>query len=92
MALYKISFLRRIFLPLLQKLSPSEVHIKHHYTGQKFVLHPFINKGYWYHGKNREVDTMNLFKKFIKTGDTVIEVGANIGYIIVLPILRTKIV
>ncbi|MEO7524515.1 MAG: FkbM family methyltransferase [Ferruginibacter sp.] len=81
MKLYRNKKLRKIIIPLLKKLRFGNIHIKHHYTGTKFKLDAFTHKGYWYHGKNREKVQMDIFKTIIKEGDTVIELGAHIGYI-----------
>jgi FkbM family methyltransferase len=81
MKLYRNKKLRKIIIPLLKKLNLGNIHIKHHYTGSKFKLDAFVHKGYWYHGKNREKPQMDTFKTIIKEGDTVIELGAHIGYI-----------
>lgn len=81
MKLYRNKKLRKIIIPLLKKLRLGNIHIKHHYTGSKFKLDAFLHKGYWYHGKNREKVQMDIFKTIINEGDTVIELGAHIGYI-----------
>jgi FkbM family methyltransferase len=79
--LYRNKKLRKFIIPLLKKLNLGNITIKHHYTGSKFKLDAFTHKGYWYHGKNREKIQMDIFKKLIKEGDTVFELGAHIGYI-----------
>ena len=81
MKLYRNKRLRRFIIPLLKKLNLGNIHIRHHYTGSKFKLDAFIHKGYWYHGKNREKVQMDIFRALINEGDTVIELGAHIGYI-----------
>lgn len=81
MKIYQLKFLRKLLLPAFSRCNPGDISIKHHYTGTRFVLHSFKHKGYWYHGKNREKETMCLFSRFIKKGDTVIEIGGHIGYI-----------
>jgi FkbM family methyltransferase len=81
MKLYRNKKLRKFIIPILKKLNLGNITIKHHYTGSKFKLDAFIHKGYWYHGKNREKVQMDIFKKLIKEGDTVFELGAHIGYI-----------
>ncbi len=81
MRIHKLSFLRKIVLPLFKRLNPGTIKIKHHFTGKPFYLDAFMHKGYWFHGKNREAETMQLFADLIAPGSTVIEVGAHIGYI-----------
>ncbi|MEO7045101.1 MAG: FkbM family methyltransferase [Ferruginibacter sp.] len=81
MSIYKNKNLRRLVIPLLKFFNPGKISIKHHYTGKKIWLDAFHHKGYWFHGKNRESDTMILFKKLIKTDFTILEIGGHIGYI-----------
>lgn len=81
MAIYQNKKFRKVLLPLLKFFNPGKISIKHHYTGAKFVLDAFHHKGYWYHGKKREHDTMELFAELIKPGYTIIEAGGHIGYI-----------
>ena len=81
MKIYRNKLLRRVVIPILKKLNLGNITIKHHYSGSKFKLDAFIHKGYWYHGKNREKVQMDIFNMLIKEGDTVLELGAHIGYI-----------
>lgn len=73
--------LRRVLLPVFERLNPGNVTIRHHYTGDKLYLHSFRHKGYWFHGKNRERRTMQFFEMALSPGDTVLEVGGHIGYL-----------
>jgi predicted methyltransferase len=43
--------------------------------------HSFPHKGYWWRGAAREAETMAAFRRVLRPGDTVVEVGAHIGYI-----------
>ncbi len=81
MSLYHINWLRRVILPLLSRLNPGDITIRHHYTGDPVRLHSYRHKGYWYHGRSREKETMLLFRRMLCPGDSVIEVGGHIGYI-----------
>lgn len=81
MKLYQIDMLRKLFIPLLKFFNPGKISIKHHYTKSRFVLDVFKHKGYWFHGKRREIKTMHLFEKLIQRNFLVIEVGGHIGYI-----------
>jgi len=75
------SVLRRFFLSALRMMNPGDITIKHHWVPlRKLVLHSFKHKGYWWHGKKREQETIDKFYKLISQGDTVIEVGGHIGY------------
>jgi FkbM family methyltransferase len=77
----QVQMVRKFLLPIFSKINLGNVPITHHYTGEKILIHSFKHKGYWYHGKNRERETMLAFQKLLKQGDTVIEVGGHIGYI-----------
>lgn len=78
--LYKNKWLRRIILPILKRVS-RDIQIRHHFTGDRFQLHSWLHKGYWYHGHNRERRSLAICQQVIKPGDTVIEVGGHIGYL-----------
>lgn len=79
--IHKNAGLRRALLPVLKAICPGDIRCRHHYTGQRYKLNSWRHKGYWYHGKRREPETMEFFKLAIKPGDTVIELGGHIGYI-----------
>jgi FkbM family methyltransferase len=81
MKLDKSRILRRIFLPLFARFNPGDITISHHFTGDRIRLHSYRHKGYWYHGKRREADTMRLFREFIARGATVLDVGGHCGYV-----------
>jgi FkbM family methyltransferase len=81
MEIYRNKLLRKIILPIFSKINPGNIYITHHYTGDRILLHSFRHKGYWFHKRERERNTMSLFKKLINKGDTVIEIGGHIGYI-----------
>ncbi len=78
--LYQKNSLRRMVLPVLKWLS-RDIQIRHHFTGDRFRLHSYLHKGYWYHGKNRERRSLEICQEAIRPGDTVIEVGGHIGYL-----------
>ena len=78
--LYQQKSLRRFVLPVLKWLS-RDIQIRHHFTGDRFRLHSYLHKGYWYHGKNRERHSLEICQEAIRPGDTVIEVGGHIGYL-----------
>ena len=78
--LYQKNSLRRIVLPVLKWLS-RDIQIRHHFTGDRFRLHSYLHKGYWYHGRNRERQSLEICQEAIRPGDMVIEVGGHIGYL-----------
>ena len=80
MRLYKNRLFRRLLLPLFERLNPGDVRIKHHWTGQPVLLHSYRHKGYWFHGRRREQQTLELLGKLIGPNDTVLDVGGHIGY------------
>jgi FkbM family methyltransferase len=74
------SVLRRAALKVFWYVNPGDITVKHHWTGDKLRLHSFKHKGYWWHGRKREQETILRFQKMIAPGGTVIEVGGHIGY------------
>jgi FkbM family methyltransferase len=78
------SLLRRVALRMFRKINLGDITIRHHWTGDLFRLHSFKHKGYWWHGKKREQQTIERFRRLIRLGDTVIEVGGHVGYFSVL--------
>jgi len=79
--LYKMPLLRRLLLPCLARFNPGDITISHHYAKKQLRLHSYRHKGYWFHGRHREQETMGFFRNALKPGDTVFEVGGHIGYI-----------
>jgi FkbM family methyltransferase len=75
--------IRIAVLRLFRRVNPGDVTIRHHWTGKPFRLHSFRHKGYWWYGRNRERETMEMFAKLIGKNDIVWEVGAHIGYLTV---------
>ncbi len=72
--------LRHVFVPLFRRVNPGDITIKHHWTGERIILHSFRHKGYWFHGRKRESESMALCAQLIGEGDVVIDVGGHIGY------------
>jgi FkbM family methyltransferase len=71
---------RRALLPLFRLLNPGDITIRHHWTGERMVLHSFRHKGYWFYGRERERNSMSICAKLIRAGDVVFDVGGHIGY------------
>lgn len=72
--------LRRLLLPVFRKANLGDITISHHWTGDALWLNSFKHKGYWWYGKNRERESMELFASLIPRGSTVLEIGGHIGY------------
>lgn len=72
---------RRVGLRIFSRINPGDVTITHHWTGDRFRLHSFRHKGYWYHGFRRERSTMLSLARLLGRGDVVIEAGGHIGYL-----------
>lgn len=73
--------LRRMGLPLL-RLVGRDTTIRHHWWPQANMrLHTYRHRGYWFKGRRRERRVMELFERFVREGDTVVEVGGHIGYV-----------
>ena len=75
-----IKIIRILFLPFLNFFN-FEFKWKHDITKRDFFLESFKHKGYWYYGRSIENYEINSFYKLIKSGDNVLEVGSNIGYL-----------
>jgi len=82
--LHQIRGLRRLVLPIFARINPGDVTIRHHFTGDRFRLHSFKHRGYWFHGRRREAETIARFQRLLAPGQTVLEVGGHIGYFSVL--------
>ena len=72
---------RRLILPAFRRANLGDITISHHWTGDALHLHSFKHKGYWWYGRNRERECMELFAQLIPRGSTVIEIGGHIGYV-----------
>lgn len=72
--------IRKLVLSLL-KLTSKDISIRHHFTGNLFLLNSYKHKGYWYYGKKREQNSMKIFSEIIKPGMNVLEIGGHIGYL-----------
>lgn len=71
---------RRLALAALRRMS-RDITIRHHHTGDPLRLNLYMHKGYWYHGRRREAETLALCRALIHPGDTVFDVGGHIGYL-----------
>lgn len=78
--LAKATPLRRALVPFFRRVNPGDITIRHHWTGERIVLHSFRHKGYWFHGRERERESMTLCARLIRDGDVVFDVGGHIGY------------
>ena len=43
-------------------------------------LHSFRHKGYWFYGRAREAETLEMLQRLLVPGDCVVEAGGHIGY------------
>ena len=80
----KSNLLRRVAIPVLARVNPGDVTIKHPWTGDPMVIHSFRHKSYWVHRRSRERDTMWMFAQLISAGDSVVEIGAHVGFVTAL--------
>lgn len=68
-------------MPLFARVNPGDITVRHALTGERFRLHSYRHRGFWFHGRNREGASVELWAQLIKPGDTVVEVGAHIGFL-----------
>jgi predicted methyltransferase len=74
-----LPFVRFLFLKII-KIFAFDTKITNPWT-RGVLLNTYRHKGYWYYGRSREQETMEIFGKYIKKGDVVIEIGGHIGFI-----------
>jgi FkbM family methyltransferase len=77
--LASLPIVRPLALHML-RITSRDIRIKNPWSEDSMVLNSFKHKTYWYYRKDRELDTMNMFRQLITEGDTVIEVGGHIGF------------
>jgi len=78
--LSRVGPVRRALIPLFRRVNPGDITIRHHWTGDRITLQSFRHKGYWFHGRERERDSMALCARLIRQGDVVFDIGGHIGY------------
>ena len=74
-----IPVLRFLGLKFLKKFNYG-IKWKHDITKRPFFLELYRHKGYWYYGTERDIGEIDNYRKLIKSGFKVLEVGAHIGY------------
>ena len=78
---HSVRLVRQLVMPVL-KMTAFDMSVTHHWVrSAKVFLNSFRHKGYWYHGRSREAETMLRFGEIVKAGDRVVECGGHIGYI-----------
>lgn len=74
------SRIRPLALTALERANPGDIHVWHPHYPRKVLLHSFHHKGYWFYGKRHDAETGQFYARVIEPSDTVVEVGAHIGY------------
>jgi len=77
--LSSVALLRRIALPVLRRLG-RDISIRHAWTGDRLRLHSYRHKGYWFHRRRREAQSMELCRRVILPGQVVFDAGGHIGF------------
>jgi FkbM family methyltransferase len=72
--------LRKVLLPVLQRVNLGDITIRHHWTRDRIRLHSFTHKGYWFHGRDRNRKLLEKFRSLVANGDCVLDLGGHIGY------------
>lgn len=72
---------RRLGRYAFSRLNPGNISIRHHYTADPVRLHSFHHMDYWLPGRRRGQADMATLADLIRPGDTVVEIGAGIGYL-----------
>lgn len=78
--LAELPLVRKLFINLL-RVTARDIRMTNPWTGDELLLNTYRHKGYWYYGKQREERTMEMFRRFVSDGATVVEVGGHIGFI-----------
>ena len=71
---------RNVLFPILS-IFDIPITWKHDITKRKFFIKFWTHKGYWFYGKNRDLDEIKYIFNLVKEGDCVLEVGAHVGYL-----------
>lgn len=74
------SSVRPLVMRALERANPGDIRVWHPYYPRKVLLHSFHHKGYWFYGKGYDSETAQYYARVIQPADTVVEVGAHIGY------------
>jgi FkbM family methyltransferase len=81
MRLLSSRYFRTVALKTL-KIFSFDFSIRHHWVEKRFIkLNSFKHKGYWWYGRKREEATLKSVADLILPGQTVVELGAHIGYL-----------
>ena len=75
-----LSFLRNFLFPIFSRFD-FKFTWKHDVTKRKLLIKFWTHKGYWFYGKNRDIDEIKYLFNLVKKGDCVLEVGAHVGYL-----------
>jgi len=67
-------------LPIVSRINPGDITVRHPWTGDAVVVHSFRHRGYWFYGSEREHHVMLDFVRLTGRGDTVFDVGGHIGF------------
>lgn len=72
---------RRLLAGALRRFGDRDLTVRNHHTGDPFRVHAYLHRAYWLGSRQRTSETIRSLADFVSTGDTVIEVGAHIGYV-----------
>jgi FkbM family methyltransferase len=72
--------IRKLLIPIFQRVNLGDIILHHHWTGDKFQLHSFTHKGYWFYGRARNRAILERVRSLIGSADCILDVGGHIGY------------
>jgi len=82
LGLTRSTWLMHLALGILARVGQRDATIQHHWVpDHRISLHRYRHKGYWFYCRAREEKIMRAFAILIGEADTVIELGAHIGYV-----------
>jgi FkbM family methyltransferase len=79
--IYGQSAARRAVWDVFFRLLPSELTVKHRYTGDPLRLNSVRHKDHWLRGRTRHNPEMLILSRLVRPGDCVIGIGGDIGYV-----------
>jgi FkbM family methyltransferase len=82
LGVHRIQGVRRTGLWLLARGQGHDITIPHHWAPEYPIrLNSYRHRAYWFHARDREQALMESFRRLIRPGSTVIELGGHIGYV-----------
>jgi FkbM family methyltransferase len=69
-----------VVLPVLARVNPGDITVRHPWTGDPLRVHSFRHRGFWFNAGDRERQIVLDFIRLIGRRDTIYDVGGHIGF------------